>query len=89
VLLDGIEEAARNLHARRLEWEEQRRALQEAEERRAEEARFRAELERQIEAWRLVRDIRAFVADMRSLTADAAEALRSEPSQSIPGARLP
>jgi len=40
-LLDGIEEAARNLHARRLEWEQRERAWREAEERRAEEVRFR------------------------------------------------
>lgn len=76
-ILGGIEDAARALHALQIEREQQQRAWREAEERRAEEARFRAELERQIEAWRLVRDIRAFVADMQSLTADAAEAVRS------------
>jgi len=36
-----------------------------------EELRFRAELDRQLDAGRLVRDIREFVADMRALTADA------------------
>lgn len=77
-VLDGIETVAEALRAARLEAErrEQERLrreqerLRREEERRAEQER-RDQLGRAIGAWRLARDIRSYVAEMRPVTGDA------------------
>lgn len=76
-VLDGIESVAEALRVERLEAErrEQERLrreqerLRREEERRAEQER-RDHLEREIAAWRLARDIRAYVAEVRQAIGD-------------------
>lgn len=73
-VLGGIEVAARNLRDERQERERQeaQRRAAEAARRREEEQRRAAELERQVHAWCLARDIRAFVAELRQASEAAA-----------------
>lgn len=77
LVLDGIERIARKRCEERLESERRRRQWEAERERDAEEARRREEqrrraarLQQQVSAWRLARDIRAFVADMQSAAAE-------------------
>ena len=69
-LIGGIEAAARNLGAEREARERRRREWREQEERRIEGERFRAQLEKEVTAWRLAWDIRSFVEDMRRVAGD-------------------
>lgn len=70
-VLAGIEAAAIKLRAERLEWERREREWQAAEERRQREQEWREKLDRHLAGWRLARDIRALVAELRQVVAMA------------------
>lgn len=63
---------------RKREFEEQRRQAEEAERRRREDVARGERLTREVEAWRLARDVRAMTAEARRIVAEAGRSIRPD-----------